>query len=109
LAGPRTRRIDLDGCMLIAAFGDAHSHPLHGGRALLQCPLHDLDDVDAAKERIRAYAAEHPELSWVIGAGWKYDWFERGCPSADELDALVPDRPAYFSVADGHSGWANHR
>ncbi len=109
LAGPRTRRIDLDGRMLIAAFGDAHSHPLHGGRALLQCPLHDLDDVDAAKERIRAYAAEHPELSWVIGAGWKYDWFERGCPSADELDALVPDRPAYFSVADGHSGWANHR
>ncbi len=30
-------------------------------------------------------------------------------PTREQLDAVVPDRPAYFECFDGHSGWANSR
>ena len=32
-----------------------------------------------------------------------------GLPTRQQLDALVPDRPAYLTAYDGHTGWANSR
>ena len=58
---------------------------------------------------IRAYAAAHPDLPWVIGSGWSMADFERGTPRREDLDAVVPDRPAFLPNRDGHSTWVNTR
>jgi hypothetical protein len=35
--------------------------------------------------------------------------FEGGTPRRDELDRILPDRPAFLSSRDGHSAWVNTR
>ena len=74
---------------------------------MLSCDLSESRDGASALEQIAAYAAAHPDETWMRGAGWRFPWFEGGMPSAALLDSVIPDRPAYFRVADGHAGWAN--
>ncbi|MEX2419666.1 MAG: amidohydrolase [Acidimicrobiia bacterium] len=107
--GPNTRVIDLDGRVLLPGFQDAHVHPATAGRNMLGCDLSGTAVRGDAEALISRYAVENPDRSWVTGGGWRFDWFERGMPTRDLLDALVPDRPAYLRVADGHAGWANTR
>ena len=45
----------------------------------------------------------------MTGRGWQLGVFPDAHPTRGQLDAIVPDRPAYFMAADGHSVWANSR
>jgi predicted amidohydrolase YtcJ len=109
-AGPRTRRIDARGRTIVPGFIDAHCHPLHAGIELRECTLHDLPESrDAYLAAIRAYAAAHPEREWITGAGWAMAAFPGGTPSREDLDAVVPDRPAILHNRDGHGAWVNSR
>ena len=74
----------------------------------MQCNLTEEADLEEAAATIVSYAAVH-DGPWVRGGGWRFEWFEHGEPGAAALDVLVPDRPAYLTVADGHAGWANSR
>jgi hypothetical protein len=103
----RTEVIDLRGRMLVPGFQDAHVHPVSGGIDMLQCDLHDLGTRDDYLGAIAAYAAANPDESWILGGGWSQDVFPRGCPSKEDLDAIVPDRPVYLPNRDGHSVWVN--
>jgi hypothetical protein len=58
---------------------------------------------------IRAYAETHPDLPWIVGSGWYMADFANGTPRREDLDAAVPDRPAYLPNRDGHSTWVNTR
>ena len=108
LRGSRTRRIDLAGRTLVPSFQDAHVHPVMAGINLTRCPLHDLPAKALVYlDTIKAYAAGHPELSWIIGDGWYMEAFPGGTPTRQALDAIVPDRPAYFVNRDGHGAWVN--
>ena len=109
LAGPGTRVVDLPSAMILPGFQDAHCHPTHGGLDLIRCDLHDVRGADAVVETIRAYAAAHPDLPWILGGGWYMADFPGGTPSRALLDAAVPDRPAFLASRDVHSAWANGR
>jgi len=50
-----------------------------------------------------------PGLPWVRGGGWQLPLFPDGNPTRALLDQAVPDRPAAFEAADGHSLWVNSR
>jgi predicted amidohydrolase YtcJ len=107
--GPRTRVVDLAGRMLLPGFQDAHVHAQGGGMDRLRIDLsglHALGDYEAA---IRTYAGDHPDAPWILGGGWAMDVFEGGTPSRDELDRIVPDRPAYIANRDCHAAWVNTR
>ncbi len=108
-AGPRTRVLELEGRTVLPGFQDAHCHPAEGGVGSLHCVLNDAHSREACLETIATYAAGHPELDWVVGSGWSIDSFERGTPSRADLDAILPDRPAFFDNRDGHGGWVNSR
>jgi hypothetical protein len=45
----------------------------------------------------------------VIGDGWYMSAFPGGTPTRQALDAVVPDRPAFFVNRDGHGAWVNSR
>jgi predicted amidohydrolase YtcJ len=93
--------------MVLPAFHDAHVHPVSGGMELAQCNLNGLDSKEKVFEAIRKYAAAHPKDPWILGGGWDLPLFPGGNPTRQELDAIVPDRPALLSSSDGHSSWAN--
>ena len=109
LVGHGTKVLDLGGRLVLPGFVDAHIHPVSGGIELSLCNLNDLPDAPATLTKVRACAAERPGTDWLQGGGWSLAAFRGGAPTRQSLDAIVPDRPAYFSAADGHSAWVNSR
>jgi predicted amidohydrolase YtcJ len=107
--GPRTRVVDLSGRLLIPGFQDAHVHAISGGMEISECDVRDVEGRDAVLARIRAYADSHPEKEWIVGSGWYMADFPGGTPRREDLDAIVPDRPAFLPNRDGHSTWVNSR
>jgi predicted amidohydrolase YtcJ len=105
--GAAGRVIDLAGRLLTPGFQDAHCHPGSSGLDLLRCSFAGCAGAEDAVEFVARYAAEHPDLPWLLGGGWHQTWFPRACPSKDLLDAVVPDRPVFVYNADGHGAWAN--
>jgi predicted amidohydrolase YtcJ len=109
LIGPGTTVVELAGRLVTPGFIDAHVHPATSGLDLLRLRFDGCADSDDALTVLADYANGHPELEWIIGAGWAQPWFDRGCPSKEMLDSVIPDRPALIENADGHGGWVNSR
>lgn len=109
LAGPRTQRLHLPGRLLLPGFQDAHVHPPFAGRYRMHLSLHELDGVDAYREAIARYAAEHPDRPWIFGAGWAPETFAGSTPVRGLLDEIVPDRPVFLFDSSIHSAWLNSR
>jgi predicted amidohydrolase YtcJ len=107
LAGPRTRRVDLDGRTVVPGFVDAHVHPVQAGLTLSSCDLGDARSAEEAGRLVARYAADNPDAGWITGGGWSMEWFPGGTPSRQLLDDVVPDRPVLLGNRDGHGAWAN--
>jgi predicted amidohydrolase YtcJ len=109
LSGEKTEVIDLNGRMVLPSFIDAHVHPVEAGVGLNRCSLEEAKTKEEAFAIIKKYAADHPDLPWIVGQGWQLPIFPAANPQKEWLDAIVPDRPAYLTAADGHSAWANSK
>jgi hypothetical protein len=107
--GATTRTIEIAGGMVLPGFHDSHVHIAAGGLGLATCDLSGDETVEAVMAHIAACARDNPSSAWVRGAGWQLGVFPDAHPTRGQLDAVVPDRPAYFMAADGHSAWANSR
>ena len=105
--GPHTEVVDAHGGLLTAGFDDAHIHVVGGAIELKDAELFQLDSVTAIQAAISAHAAANPGDAWVKGRGWMYVPFPGGLPTREQLDAVVPDRPAFMRCYDGHTGWVN--
>ena len=109
LIGGGTEIVELAGRMVLPGFQDGHVHLLAGGVELGECTLFALETAEAISDSVAACAAGRADAAWVRGAGWELTAFPAASPSRALLDRLVPDRPALFDAADGHSAWANSR
>ena len=107
--GPATRVVALGGRFVMPGFHDSHLHPITGGMRTLQCELSGAATAAEALERVKAYAAAHPEKQWITGRGWELPLFPAANPRKELLDAVVPDRPVYLTAADGHNAWVNSK
>ena len=107
--GVDTDVVDAGGGLVLAGFDDGHTHLRWAPITLSRLDLFGIADLPRIQEAIATYARAHPERPWVAGRGWLYAAFPGGMPTREQLDQVVPDRPAYFECFDGHSGWANSR
>ncbi len=107
LVGPSTEIVDLRGRMLLPGFQDAHVHPVWGGLDMLRCDLSEYDTAEEYLDAISRYVAAHPDDEWILGGGWQMSAFPGGTPTAEALDAVTGDRPAFFPNRDGHGAWVN--
>jgi predicted amidohydrolase YtcJ len=105
--GPGTEVIDARGGLITAGFDDAHVHVVDGAREQDDVDLFQLGTVEAIGDAIAGHAAARPDAAWVMGHGWMYVPFPGGLPTRQQLDAVVPDRPALMRCYDGHTGWVN--
>jgi predicted amidohydrolase YtcJ len=107
--GPDTQVIDAGRRAVLPGFVDNHTHLMTGGRASQNADLRGAATLEEVQKRIRSFAAAHPENAWVQGSGWTYSAFPSLLPVRQQLDAVVPDRPAVMSGRDGHSSWVNSK
>ncbi|HPU92608.1 MAG TPA: amidohydrolase [Candidatus Saccharicenans sp.] len=108
-AGKETKIIDAGGKLLLPGIQDSHLHFLSGSLNLTRVDLSETRTVEEIQDRIRRFAAAHPEQKWVQGRGWMYSAFPGNMPHKKYLDEVVPDRPAVMRCADGHTSWVNSR
>ena len=107
LIGPKTRKIDLGGRVVLPGIIDAHTHPAQSAQDLGKCSLEDKALArPAVKARVAACLKTQP--------GERSEWFEviMVNPSGltltlADLDSLLADRPLLLSGSDGHTVWAN--
>jgi predicted amidohydrolase YtcJ len=107
--GPNTQVIDAAGRAILPGFVDNHTHLMTGGRASQNADLRGAATLEEVQKRIRSFASAHPGNAWVQGSGWTYSAFPNLVPTRQQLDAVVPDRPAVMSGRDGHSSWVNSK
>jgi len=107
--GSETEVVDLHGRMVLPGFQDSHAHPVSAGLELGECNLYEAETIGDIERIVRAYVVAHPDLPWIRGNGWALPIFPQASPSRELLDRLIPDRPAFFYAADGHSAWVNTR
>jgi len=101
-------RIDEHGRTLLPGFIDAHGHVMELGTDALHLDLVGTRSLPELQQRLRDYAAEHPDARWILGAGWNQElWPTRQFPTTADLDAIVPDRPVVLERVDGHALVAN--
>ena len=105
--GPATQIIELNGRTVLPGFIDTHIHsidtlPLINGVKL--SPYQSADEVLAS---IADHARKHPYQNPLLGSGFLAPAFGVSGPTAAQLDAVVPDRPALIVDEGGHTGWAN--
>ena len=105
--GSGTKRVDLQGQLVVPGFQDAHIHPVFAGIEMLQCDLTETETAEEVLAVIAKYAAENPDQPWILGAGWSMDMFPGGTPLRQQLDAVVSDRPVFLQNRDHHGAWAN--
>jgi predicted amidohydrolase YtcJ len=109
LVGPATQQIALHGEMILPGFHDSHVHPIDSGIELALCRLDDASTRAEVLEMIKKYTKAHPDSTWITGGGWSLPLFPNASPSKEDLDAIIPDRPAYFVSQDAHSAWVNSK
>ncbi|GII94606.1 amidohydrolase [Sinosporangium siamense] len=104
---PATETVDLEGGLLLPAFGDGHCHPDLAGFELTGPQVRGCASIDEIAQEVRRYADAHPEAEWIVGGGYDSTLAPGGLFDATWLDAVVPDRPVALRAWDYHTLWCN--
>jgi len=103
-----TKVVDGGGRTLLPGLIDAHGHVMELGASLLQLDVTGTRSVAELQARLKAYAAAHPDLPWIVGRGWNQElWADKRFPTTADLDAVVADKPVWLDRVDGHAAVGN--
>ena len=111
LAGPNTRRVDLQGKTVTPGFCDAHLHLASFGTVLLrQADLVGSQTVDEMLARVSAHGNADGGASgdWIQGRGFDQDKMPGGVfPTRADLDRVSTTRPIIVTRVCGHAAVVN--
>jgi predicted amidohydrolase YtcJ len=81
--GPGTRVINARRRTLTPGFVDSHCHVLWIGalQALMTTELYKCNSLAEVKQVMIRYDKANPDLPFVMGLGWRYDYLEVGNPT----------------------------
>lgn len=98
---------DLNGGFVAPGFVDSHIHLSATGLAISGLDLRTAGSRAQFLRMLTDHVSAHPGRP-VWGHGWDESrWPENQPPSADDLDAVLGDRPAYLARVDVHSALAS--
>ena len=105
-----SEKIDAKGQAVYPGFIDAHAHFVGYGKSLFQVDLFGTTSWEEAVERVKVFAAAHPELAWIEGRGWDQNkWPGKKYPTNALLNSLFPNTPVVLQRVDGHAAIANQK
>ncbi len=107
--GDNTEVADLGGKLVLPGFIDTHAHFASSGVLSNAVTLNLKDSPEQWKQQIREFAEKHPDDPGILGIGIHAYKFGENGPTKEELDEIVPDRPALIIDSGGHSAWCNSK
>jgi len=105
--GPKTRRIDARGAVIIPGLIDSHCHMYGLGDELETIDLRGVSSVGEVARLVREAAKKALPGAWIRGRSWDQTNWGGAFPAASDLD--VTDHPVYLVRVDGHAAWVNHK
>jgi len=106
-ADPHTLRIELEpGEIAMPGLTDAHLHLLDAAVSAEDVDLTEAASLDDGLARLADAASRLPDDAWLLGAGWDRRRWGRW-PTAADLEAVVPGRPAALWSFDHHAVWVS--
>lgn len=99
LAGPATRRVDLQGRGVLPGLIDNHLHLIRGGLNFnLELRWDGVPSLADAMAMLKAQVAITPPPQWVrvVGGFSEHQFAEKRLPTLDELNAVAPDTPVFI-------------
>jgi predicted amidohydrolase YtcJ len=110
LAGPQTKKIDLEGKTVVPGLVDAHAHLTSYAASLDELCLVGTSSAEEIAALVKTKAAEIGPGHWIVGNGWdQNDWPVKEFPTHAVLDDAAPDNPVILTRIDGHAVWANSK
>lgn len=110
LIGPQTKVVDLAGRFAMPGLNDAHLHLISTGllRGKVDASAEAAPTRAALIAALQSRAAETPKGGWVTARGFDQTRYPDGLmPTAQELDAALPDHLVSVTRACGHVTIAN--
>lgn len=101
--------IDAKSGLVMPAFIEGHNHFVAHALQRAQCNLAPASNATQGFEIINQFAAKYPDEFWIRGGGWSLERWGRDAITKENLDQIIPDRPAVFESQDFHSVWINSR
>lgn len=100
---------DLQGKTLLPGFHDPHIHLWKVGDLLtFMLDLRGVSSIAEMQDRLREFAARHPERPWILARGFnEANLVEGRMPDRYDLDRAVPDRPCYVIRTCAHIAVVN--
>ena len=103
-------KIDAEKKAVYPGFIDAHAHFVGYAQSLFVADLYDAKSFDEVLDRLKAFAAAHPDEKWILGRGWDQNkWPGKTYPTNEKLNQLFPDKPVYITRVDGHAAICNQK
>ncbi|MDY0746386.1 amidohydrolase [Paucibacter sp. R3-3] len=99
LAGPSTRRIDLQGRTVLPGLIDNHMHIIRGGLNYnMELRWDGVKSLADAMSMLRRQVAVTPAPQWVrvVGGFSEQQFTEKRLPTLDEINAVAPDTPVFI-------------
>jgi len=99
LAGPSTKRIDLQRRRLIPGLIDSHTHVIRGGLNYnMELRWDGVRSLADAMAMLKAQADRTPAPQWVrvVGGFTAHQFAEKRLPTLDEINAIAPDTPVFL-------------
>lgn len=104
--GENTQTTDLNGKTMMPGFVSAHDHLISSNWTSSGVQIYSAKDKEEALAMIKEYADAHPDKKVIQGIGWDKNMLG-GLPVAIDLDAVVPNRPAFILDNTIHDAWLN--
>ena len=102
LAGPQSRKVDLEGRTVIPGLIEAHAHPERASLSELASPLPNPRTVEQCLAWIREQAGIKQQGEWIIHPKFFPTRLEDiSQPTKDELDLVSQDQPVLINGSYG--------
>ncbi len=102
LAGPRTRKLDLEGRMVLPGLIEAHAHPDAAAGSELEGEIPDIGSIPALLAWVEKEAKSKPKGTWIIHPKmFPTRLVEMRQPTLSELDGVAPDHPVFLNGSYG--------
>jgi hypothetical protein len=106
--GPKTGEVVIgEDQIIVPGFIDTHTHFIDGGFRLSSVQLRDAKTREEFIHRIKAFASQLPEGTWITGGDWDHENWGGELPQRSWIDSVTTKNPVWINRLDGHMALAN--